>query len=256
MQQISSKKPIVSVITPAYNAAATIEKTIRSVQKQTFSQWEMIIVDDASKDNTLTILEKLQKEDSRIKVLQLESNQGSAVARNTAIQAAAGKYLAFLDSDDQWLPSKLTKQLAWMNEHDIAFSFTQYYVINEKEEKQGFGGEIPKEAGYKDLLKQNTIGCLTVMLDKEKIGDIEMVNIRTRQDYALWLDLCKRGFQAYGMQEPLALYRKQTHSLSSDKKKMAKQNWKVYREVEKLNLLQSSWYFLHFAYYKLKKYRS
>lgn len=247
--------PLVSVITPAYNAADFIQKTIQSVQRQTYDNWEMIIVDDQSKDRTIEILKELEKEDNRIRVIQLETNQGPAVARNTAIQAASGKYLAFLDSDDQWLPEKLTKQLAWMQKQNAAFSFTQYFVIDEHGAEQGLEGEIPARVGYKDLLKQNTIGCLTVMLDKEKIGHVEMVNIRTRQDYALWLDICKRGFEAYGMPEPLALYRKQAESISSNKMKMAKQNWKVYREVEKLNLLQSSWYFMHYAFHKWNKYR-
>ncbi|SDO06853.1 glycosyltransferase family 2 protein [Alkalicoccus daliensis] len=248
-------QPLISVITPAYNAAAFIEKTIRSVQAQTYENWEMIITDDCSKDETIKVIQKLQQEDKRIHLLQLETNQGAAVARNTSIEAAKGRFIAFLDSDDQWLPEKLQKQLQWMQERNIAFSFTPYYVVDEQDRQLGLGDIVPTRVTYQDLLKQNVVGCLTVMLDIEKIGTIRMVNIRTRQDYVLWLELCKRGFDAYGMSEPLALYRRQTESISSNKKEMAKQNWKVYREVEKLNLLQSSWYFAHYAFNKINKYR-
>ncbi|PYZ92541.1 glycosyl transferase [Salipaludibacillus keqinensis] len=254
MKSVEINNPVVSVITPSYNSAQYISETINSVLAQTYPDWEMIIVDDCSKDQTVQIIKDFQRKDNRIKLIQLEKNQGAAVARNTAIRASQGRFLAFLDSDDQWMPEKLEKQRHFMESNEIAFSFTQYVTIDEAGNRIGLGDEIPERIKYNQLIKRNMIGCLTVMLDKEKIGEIEMVNIRTRQDYVLWLDLCKRGYIAYSMKEPLALYRRQEQSISSNKMAMAKQNWKVYRQIEQLSLMKSSWYFLHYIFYKLKKY--
>ncbi|WP_440898596.1 glycosyltransferase family 2 protein [Bacillus daqingensis] len=252
---VTTKQPLVSVITPAYNAAGVIGETIESVQKQTYTNWEMLIVDDCSTDETREIIRTYAAEDSRIRLIELVVNSGAAVARNTALEQAAGTYAAFLDSDDQWLPHKTERQLAWMQKYGAAFTFSQYYVIDSDGTNLGLGDLIPARVGYRDLLKQNMIGCLTVMVDLEQTGPLKMLDIRTRQDYVLWLELCRRGFTAYGISEPLAVYRRQKASISSDKKKMAKQNWKVYRDIEKLNLLTSSYYFMHYAWNKWKKYR-
>ncbi|MCD8511791.1 MAG: glycosyltransferase family 2 protein [Bacillus sp. (in: Bacteria)] len=245
---------LVSIITPTFNSEKFIADTIESVLAQSYTNWEMIIVDDCSKDSTVEIIKEYVEQDERIRLIQLEENQGPAVARNTAINNANGRYLAFLDGDDQWLPEKLEKQLQFMDEKQIAFSFTEYATMTEGGTETGNTVKVPEKVNYKDLLKQNVIGCLTVILDKELVGEVEMVNIRSRQDYVLWLDVCKRGFPAYGLQEVLAKYRVVGNSLSSNKVKMAKQNWKVYREIEKLNLLKSSWYFMFYVFFKLKKY--
>ncbi|SDZ55628.1 teichuronic acid biosynthesis glycosyltransferase TuaG [Evansella caseinilytica] len=247
-------KPLISVITPAYNSEKFIGTAIDSVAAQTYSNWEMIIVDDGSTDKTINIIEKYKEKDNRIRLVQLKENSGPAVARNIAIREAGGRYLAFLDSDDQWLPEKLEKQLRFMQEKQIAFSFTKYKTINERGEDIGKIVPIPDKADYKLLLKQNVIGCLTVMIDQEQTGEVQMVNIRTRQDYVLWLHLCKRGFSAYGLQEILSVYRLSDNSISSNKLKMAKQNWRVYREIEKLSLIKSIWYFMNYIYYKSIKY--
>ncbi|WP_163580501.1 glycosyltransferase family 2 protein [Gracilibacillus saliphilus] len=244
---------LVSVITPTYNSETYIQETIESVLQQTYPNWEMIIVDDGSSDQTIAIIEEYQKEDDRIRLIALEKNQGAAVARNTAIENAQGRYIAFLDSDDRWLPEKLERQLTFMQEHDYAFTYTSYLEIHSDDAKNKVV-TIPDAVEYNDLLKNCVIGCLTVILDRDKINEIQMVNIRARQDYALWLNLTRRGFTAFGLQETLAKYRVRQNSISSNKIKMAKQNWKVYREVEKLNLLKSVWYFMHYAYFKIKKY--
>lgn len=246
--------PLISIITPAYHSEEFIADTIESVLAQTYPNWELIIVDDCSQDQTVDIVKSYAKKDARIKLYTLNENRGPAITRNTAIQHANGRYLAFLDSDDQWLPEKLEKQLRFMQDHQIAFSFTAYHVIEQDGTATGTISEVPDRAVYTDLLKNNVVGCLTVMLDRAIIGDVEMVNIRSRQDYALWLDITRRGFPAYGMSEPLAKYRTVANSLSSNKVKMAKQNWRVYREIEKLNLVKSMWYFMHFVYFKVKKY--
>lgn len=241
------KEPLVSVITPAYNAERFIGETIESVLKQTYPHWEMIIVDDKSTDRTVEIVESYVKQDSRIKLIQLEKNSGSAVARNTAMDNAKGRYLAFLDSDDLWMEEKLEKQLKFMQENDIAFSFTKYVRMKENGELTNAISKAPKRVGYHQLMKHCVIGCLTVMIDREKVGEERMVNIRTRQDYAFWLSLMKKGFDAYGLPEVLAKYRLVENSISSNKLKAAKQNWYVYYHIEKQGLLKSLWYFAHYA---------
>ena len=252
MSKANETNPLVSIITPSYNSEAYIKDAIESVLAQTYTNWEMIIVDDCSTDNTLTIISEY--EDSRLRVIELNENKGAAIARNTAINEASGRYLAFLDSDDQWYSEKLTKQLSFMQENNLAFTFTRYIRINEAGEKIGESILTPDVINYKQLLKDNIIGCLTVMLDKEKIGKIEMVNIRTRQDWVLWLSICKEGHPAVALQEVLAKYRERTNSVSSNKARMAIQNWKVYRDIEKMNLIRSIWYIIHNLFLKAKRY--
>ncbi|MFY4775146.1 glycosyltransferase family 2 protein [Metabacillus sp. RGM 3146] len=246
-------KPLVSIITPSYNSTKYIGDTIASVQAQTYDHWEMIIVDDCSKDNSREYIKGFAEADPRIRLIELEVNSGAAVARNTAINNAKGKYAAFLDSDDLWFPEKLEKQIAFMEEKGYALTYSAYQLMQENGEKLDRFINVPDEVTYKDLLKGNIIGCLTAIVNIEKTGHIEMPNIRTRQDYALWLSILKRGFTAYGMNEVLACYRLVPGSISSNKVKMAKQNWKVYREVEKLNLFYSAYCFCGYAWNAVKK---
>ncbi|WP_243388118.1 glycosyltransferase family 2 protein [Bacillus kexueae] len=244
---------LVSIITPVYNAEKFLEETILSVQNQTYQNWELLLVDDVSTDNSVEIIEKYSKEDSRIKLIKLKENSGAAVARNTAIKAAEGRFVAFLDSDDKWHNEKLEKQIEFMLQNQYAFTFTNYRIITEDSYDTGKVVKVPKEIDYEGLLKNTIIGCLTVVLDKEKIGHFEMVNIRTRQDFVLWLDILKRGYKAYGLQEELAYYRKVKGSISSNKLKAAKRNWQVYREIEKISFLRSLWYFIMYATNAIKK---
>lgn len=246
-------KPLVSIITPVYNAERFIKETIESVQHQTYDNWEMILVNDLSPDNSVEIINEYAQKDERIRLIHLEKNSGAAIARNTAINDSKGKYIAFLDSDDLWHPQKLEKQVAFMLERDIAFSFTSYELMSEGGARTGKQIHVPATIDYDGLLKNTIIGCLTVMLDKDKIGKIEMVNIRTRQDFVLWLDILKRDFVAYGMNEVLAYYRKVGGSISSNKIKTAKRNWQVYREIEKLSLPKAIYCFLGYAYNGIKK---
>jgi len=247
-----NNEPLISVITPAYNAEEFIEQTINSVLKQTYPYWEMIIVDDCSKDSTVKIVKAYEQQDDRIRLVQLKENSGSAVARNTAMDYAKGDYFAFLDSDDQWFPEKLEKQLRFMERNDIAFSFTKYVRIHEDGTETRAITEAPTSVGYDDLMKHCVIGCLTVMLDRKKIGDLRMPNIRTRQDYAFWLKLTRKGFLAYGLPEVLAKYRLVEGSISSNKVKVAKQNWYLYHHIEEQSLGKSIWYFSHYALISIK----
>lgn len=234
---------LVSIITPTYNSEKYIKETINSVLSQTYQNWEMIIVDDCSTDNTVRIIEEEMEKNSRIRFIQLQENQGAAVARNTAINYANGRYIAFLDSDDLWEMNKLEVQVSFMNMNNIPFSYTSYKIINENGEETGKVVNVPEKIDYNQLLKNTIIGCLTVMLDINKFGRVQMPNMRTRQDTALWLSILKQGYIAYGIQQPLAKYRKKSGSISSNKLKMAKQNWKLYREIENLSLVKSIWCF-------------
>jgi teichuronic acid biosynthesis glycosyltransferase TuaG len=250
---MSPQQPLISIITPSYNASLFIEQTINSVRKQTYQNWEMIIVDDCSTDNTPEILEQIEKEDERIQIIFLNQNGGAAVARNTALQHAKGRYVAFLDSDDCWKPEKLAKQLSFMHTNNYAFTFTRYELVTNEGVLLNKQIPAPAEISYDDMLKNTIIGCLTVMIDREIVGDIQMPNIRTRQDLATWLSILKKGIHAYGLNENLAEYRIGNPSISRNKWKAAKMNWFVYRRVEKLNVLKAFWCFSHYAFHAVLK---
>lgn len=250
---MTRQKPLISVITPSYNAEEFIEKTIQSVLNQTFSDWEMIIADDCSTDGTRDILKRYEEDDERIHAIFLKENQGAAAARNAALSKAEGRYVAFLDSDDVWKAEKLDKQLAFMRKHQYAFTFTAYELISQDGEPLHKTVHVPVSLTYDDVLKNTIIGCLTVMIDREQTGDIRMPNIRTRQDLATWLSILKRGFKAYGLNEPLAEYRIVETSISSNKWKAAKKTWFVYREIERLHFMKATWCFVQYAKNAVKK---
>ncbi|MFJ8119879.1 glycosyltransferase family 2 protein [Bacillus mycoides] len=239
--------PLISIIIPTYNAEKFILYTINSVKEQTYKKWEMVVIDDCSSDATIKIVEEQKRLDQRIRIIQLENNSGAAIARNRGINHAKGKYVAFLDSDDLWLPEKLEKQLAFMQKNDIAFSFTGYQIMNQAGVLTDKVVHAPEKVDYNGLLKNTIIGCLTVMLDIEKLGKVQMPNIRTRQDTATWLKILKKGHYAYGLDDILSNYRKVENSISSKKLKMAKMNWKLYREIEGLSFLKSTWCFVNYA---------
>ena len=245
--------PLVSVITPTHNSSKYIIDTIISIKNQTLEEWELIVVDDCSTDSTIKLVEKEMELDSRIILMKNLSNLGAANSRNRGIRESKGRYIAFLDSDDLWVPDKLKNQVKFMQNNDIAFSFTSYEMIDEEGKKLNKEIKIPKTINYDQLLKNTIIGCLTVMLDKKKLKDIEMPNIRTRQDTALWLKILKTGEVAYGLDNCLAQYRKVSNSLSSNKFKMAYKTWRMYRDIEKLSFLKSMYVFLHYTYNSFKK---
>lgn len=223
-----------------------ITETLQSVQSQTFTDWEHIIIDDASTDDSQAILDAHCQREPRARWIGLSQNQGAAVARNAGIDAARGRYIAFLDSDDLWYSEKLLNQLAFMTNENIAFSFCSYDKINEQGEVIG-QVIAPKQQRYSDLLKNNTIGCLTMMYDTQKLGKITMPLIRKRQDLGFSLRLLKKTEYAYGMDEKLAQYRIRSNSISSNKASAAKFTWQLYRDVEKLPLPKAIYYFTHYA---------
>ncbi|MEA3419665.1 MAG: glycosyltransferase family 2 protein [Campylobacterota bacterium] len=246
---------LISIIMPSYGSATFLPAVIDSVLDQTFKEWELIIVDDCSPDNSNMIVEEYMQHCEKIKLVKLENNSGPAVARNRGIKEARGRYIAFLDSDDLWAPEKLSRQLAFMEEHDAALSFTGYYRIEEDSNKVIDQMHVPKKVDYSELLKQNIIGCLTAMYDTKILGKVYMPEILKRQDFALWLDILKKVPCAYGLDEPLAYYRVRTSSLSSNKIAVSKYNWKMYREIEKLPMYKAVYYFGWYTYKSILKYK-
>lgn len=236
----------ISIVTPSYNCSSYISETIESVLSQSLTDWEMILVDDCSLDNSVEIIESFLVRDSRIKLIRLKENFGAAVARNKAIEAAKGRYIAFLDSDDIWLPDKLSRQLDFMRSNDYPFVFSAYEKIDVSGNVFGHVG-VPHKASYSDLLKVCSIGCLTAIYDTHYFGKVYMPLIRKRQDMGLWLRLLKKTEYAYGLNEVAAQYRVHADSISANKSSAAKFTWRLYRDVEGLNLLKASYYFSHYA---------
>jgi len=218
---------------------------------QTHTNWEMLIIDDCSIDNSIELIEEYK--DIRITLIKLAKNVGAAEARNVAIRQAKGKYIAFLDSDDLWEPQKLEKQISFMETEDIAFSFSTYQPMSEDGSKLYSIIHAPKIVTYSSYLKNTIIGCLTVVINREKTGDFEMPNIRSSHDMALWLLIMKRGFFAYGMNQSLAKYRIVSTSNTSNKLKTVLDVWLVYRKMEKLSLIYSVWCFIHYTFNAIKK---
>jgi len=239
---------LVSIITPSYNSSKFIEECVNSVVSQTYTNWELLIVDDCSDDNSKELLLDLEKKDERIRVTFLDNNIGAAKARNISIRNAKGRYIAFLDSDDIWEKSKLEKQIKFMEKDDIAFSFTTYTPISEDGSVSFPEIKVPSKIDYFAYLKNTIIGCLTVVIDKKKVGDFEMPIIKSSHDMALWLLIMKRGFDAYGLNESLAKYRIVSVSNTANKWHATKDVWAVYRQFEKLSFFNSIWCFLNYAF--------
>ena len=245
----------VAIIMPSYDSEKFIVESVESVLAQTYSKWELIIVDDCSPDDSNKIITKYVDSDCRIKLIKLQKNSGPAIARNMAIETANGRYIAFLDSDDVWLPNKLEKQIKFMQDNDLAFTYSSYKLVGEDNEDLGLF--ITKDKiSYFDMLKTCSVGCLTAIYDTEKIGKQYMPLILKRQDYGLWLKILKLIGETRGILEPLATYRIRKNSVSSNKVKAAKYQWKIYREIEKLSFLKSLYYFAFYAYNGVTKYKN
>jgi teichuronic acid biosynthesis glycosyltransferase TuaG len=250
------RDPVVSVITPAHNAARFLHETIRSVQAQTFTEWEMIVVDDLSSDETPAIVRQFAAGDARVRLLQMTSKGGAAGARNAGMDAARGRNIAFLDSDDLWLPEKLRVQVEFMRSTGAVFTFAEYRMIDEEGSIIGRPIRAPKRIDYRELLKNTAIGCLTVMLDREICSGIRMPNLRRHEDLAMWYAILKRGNVARGIPIDLARYRIVRGSRSRDKIATALHMWKVYRQVERLPLADALWCFGHYAWHAYWKNRT
>lgn len=238
---------LVSIIIPVYNAEKFIEETIESVLAQTYTNWELILVNDCSKDNSV---EKINKylSDKRIKLINNEVNSKAAISRNNGIKVSKGKYICFLDADDKWNREKLKKQVSLMKEKDCAFSFTGYEFANDKCIPNGKKVYVPKRIIYKQALKNTIIWTSTVMFDMEKLtkDDVYMPNVKS-EDTACWWSILKKVDCAYGLNEVLAYYRRTEGTLSSNKVEAIRRIWNLYRNVEHLNILKSSYCFCFYA---------
>lgn len=244
---------LVSIITPVYNSERFLKQTIDSVLAQEYKDWEMILVDDCSTDNSEKIIREYMKNDSRIKYIKLEVNSGAAVSRNTAIESAKGRYIAFLDSDDIWTSNKLNVQIEFMKKNNVGFSFAEYRVMTEEGEEINRVIKVPKEIDYKGYLKNTIIGCLTVVIDRKICGDFSMVNIKKNQDMATWLKILKKGNKAYGINKSLGIYRLVNGSISNNKINAAKSVWRTYRDIEKMGIFKSYIYFISYTFNAIKK---
>lgn len=247
---------LVSIITPSFNSAKFIAETIQSVQHQTHQNWEMIIVDDGSFDETEQIVRSIIEKDKRIQFYKLTQNSGPAVARNTGIEKASGKYLTFIDADDIWFPTFIENSITTIDETGIPFVFSSYKRANEQLEFVYSDFIVPNKVSYSDILKSNSISCLTAFVEIQKLDKKYMPLIRKRQDMGLWLNYLKVVPFAHGIQETQAIYRIRENSLSRKKSDLIKYQWQFYRNVEKLNIFQSLYYMSHWMYRGFMKYRN
>lgn len=245
---------LVSIIIPVYNSEKFIKETIKTVQNQTYKNWELILVNDCSTDNSKKIIEEEIKKDNKIKLINLKENSGVAIARNTGIDNAKGKYIAFLDSDDLWNEEKLKKQIDFMKEKQCNFSFTGYEFADKNGKGNGNIVRVPEKINYKKALKNTIIWTSTVVfyisnLSKE---DIYMPNVKS-EDTATWWKVLKNIEYAYGLDQNLSLYRRTKGTLSSNKFEAIKRIWNLYRKVEDFNIVYSMYNFIFYMINTIKK---
>lgn len=244
------EQALVSIIVPVYNVEKYICETIECVRKQTYGNWELLLVEDCSKDNTVAvILEYLDKvQDGRVRLIRQEKNNGAARSRNRGLREACGRYIAYLDADDLWVPEKLEKELAFMKEKQAAFAFTGYEFADENGQGLGKVVRVPEILTYKEALKNTTIFTTTVMFDTEKIDKnfLEMPIIKS-EDTALWWKVLRSGYVAYGLDENLVRYRRAGKSLSSNKLEAMRRIWNLYRKAEGMSIPSSAYHFCYWA---------
>lgn len=240
----------VSVITPAYNSAGYIAETIKSVQAQTYDNWEMIIVDDLSSDETCSIVTEMSKNDGRIKLYRQSENKGAGAARTLAMRKSTGRFIAYLDADDLWTPDKLEKQVRFMKDGGYGFSCTSYEVIDNEGNKLNKLVHMLPKVDYVGFLTNNLLQTVGIMVDTQIVDKKHLVmpDIRRRQDAATWLQILKAGHDCYGLDEILAQYRRAANSLSSNKFKAVKGVWHLYRDIEHLPLMFSCYCFVRYAF--------
>jgi len=237
-----------------YNSEKFIGNTIQSALCQTYKFWEMIVVDDCSNDESVSLVEKISKNEPRIKLIKLTKNIGAAMSRNAALEVSNGRFIAFLDSDDIWHCDKLEKQVSFMLERKIPISFTSYELIDEDGISKNHTVYSVDKLNQLDYLKNTIIGFSTSMINTEYTGrKFRFTDIRTRQDTSLWITLLGEGYAAYGMHNVLVDYRIHSNSISSNKYKSAKQVWNLYFNIHKLGFLKSVYCFVFYLYNAIKK---
>ena len=234
-------KDLISIVVPVYNASRFLDETIKSVKDQTIDNWELIFVDDCSTDNSEDIIKQYMKDDKRIKYFKQDKNGGPALARNKGIDLSKGNFLCFLDADDFWDNDKLEKQLNFMKEKNIAFSYTSYEFALYNGDKTGKKVKAKEELKYKEVLSNNIISTITVMFNLKLIDKelIKMPNLKYVEDTATWFKILRNGYTAYGISDIYSYYRRSANTESSNKFKTQKSLWNLYRNEEKLSVFKS-----------------
>lgn len=245
---------LVSVVMPAYNCEKYIVEAVESVLKQTYSNLELIIIDDGSKDSTLEILNNYVKKDSRVKVFQNEKNSGVSATRNRGISIAKGNWIAFLDSDDIWGEDKLQKQMDCAEKYNAQFVFTGVSYIDEEGNSYNGVFQVPDQISYKKLLRQNVITCSSVLVQKKYFENIKMEKDEMHEDYAVWLRILRLGITAYGISAPLLTYRISRNSKSGNKIKTVKMTYKVFRFIG-INPVGATYFMISHIFASVGKYR-
>ena len=245
---------LVSIIVPTYNACEYIQQTISSVLFQTYHNWELLIIDDCSSDNTISIVKEFAESNPRIRYFSTNQNTGSpSQPRNIGIEQAKGDYIAFLDSDDIWLPNKLEEQLAFMQEYGYDFVYSNYEKMSWDGKREQRIVKVKGSASYKDILKTNEVPCLTVLLKRSLLDDVRFKSVPD-EDCVCWLDILKKGYRAYNTGKVHAVYREAKQSRSSNKFKMFKERWYILREIEKVSFVPAVYYLTIYAFRGLAKY--
>ncbi len=247
---------LVSIIVPVYNAENYIAETIACVTAQTYTEWELLLVEDCSKDKSLSVIEQCLEEqrDNRIRLIRQPTNMGAAKARNRGIKEARGRYIAYLDADDLWVPEKLEKELQFMREKEAAFVFTGYEFADEQGRGTGKVVHVPDMLCYRQVLSNTTIFTTTVMFDTAKIDRelLEMPAVKS-EDTALWFRVLREGYTAYGLDENLVRYRRSGNTLSANKLEALRRIWHLYRRNEGLSVPRSAWHFCFWAVRAVKR---
>lgn len=249
------KEELISIVVPVYNSEKFLKDTLITVLEQTYTKWELLLVDDCSTDNSSEIIFEYSKSDERIKYIKLEENSGAAKARNKGIELASGRYICFLDADDKWEKTKLEQQIQFMNTNNCAFSFTSYQFADKDCIPNGKIVVVPDTINYEQALKNTTIWTSTVMFDMKKLNkeQIYMPDVKRGQDTATWWKVLKQIDKAYGLTEVLSYYRRSDETLSSNKLIALKRTWNLYRKVEKLSMVKSIYNFSCYVFNAIKR---
>ena len=241
---------MISIVVPVYNAAPYVENTVQMVLQQTYQDFELILVDDCSTDNSVALLEELleQRKDVRLRLVKKERNQGAAAARNTGLDMASGRYIAFLDADDVWLPHRLEAGLRFMEEKKAGFVFSAYEFGDEQARGTGKIVHVPEKLTYRKALSRTVVFTTTTLFDTTLVPK-ELLRMPTvpSEDTATWWQILRNGHVAYGLDQVLAIYRRPAKSLSSNKLVALQRIWNLYRKQEKLGLFSSAFYFCFWA---------
>ena len=246
---------MVSVITPVYNCSQYIRQTIESVLSQSYTNWEMLLADDCSPDDSAQIIAEYAAKDSRIQYIRMPQNGGAALARNAALAQAQGRYIAYLDADDLWFPTKLERQIDFMQANNVVFSCCDYERIEADGTPLNKIIHMPKTITYEQLLRNTVIQTVGVIVDTSGVDRslLVMPNVRRGQDSATWLQMLRNGVKFCGQNEVLAQYRRVSNSLSANKLNAMKRTWFLYRNVEKLPVMKSLWCMTGWAWHASMK---